>query len=169
MIDLAVVSSALRLHVLDTWVKRGAELSIDHNLVVSWLRWWGEDAGKTRQTQTYLRLWRSLRQRPRCGRGSVRPNDFGTASKRFWTTSSALLTLYSGDDVLLTSTKDVIDWRRGLPRVREEILPQVKEFKYLGVLFTSVGKMKQEIDRRIGPASAVMQTWLWSGEEGSSF
>ncbi|KAK3514943.1 hypothetical protein QTP86_005100 [Hemibagrus guttatus] len=38
MIDLVVVSSDLRLHVLDTRVKRGAELSTDHHLVVSWIR-----------------------------------------------------------------------------------------------------------------------------------
>ncbi|KAK0155354.1 DNA-directed RNA polymerase II subunit RPB1 [Merluccius polli] len=41
MIDFAVVSSDLRPHVLDTRAKRGAELSTDHHLVVSWLRWWG--------------------------------------------------------------------------------------------------------------------------------
>ncbi|TWW75358.1 hypothetical protein D4764_13G0000200 [Takifugu flavidus] len=45
-----------------------------------------------------------------------------------------------------------------LLRVKEEILPQVEEFKYLGVLFTSEGRMEQEIDRRIGAASAVMLT-----------
>ncbi|TWW69645.1 hypothetical protein D4764_18G0004510 [Takifugu flavidus] len=45
-----------------------------------------------------------------------------------------------------------------LLRVKEEILPQVEEFKYLGVLFTSEGRMEQEIDRRIGAASAVMRT-----------
>uniref|UniRef100_A0A674MBB2 Reverse transcriptase domain-containing protein n=1 Tax=Takifugu rubripes TaxID=31033 RepID=A0A674MBB2_TAKRU len=45
-----------------------------------------------------------------------------------------------------------------LLRVKEEILPQVEEFKYLGVLFTSEGKMEREIDRRIGAASAVMWT-----------
>ena len=37
-----------------------------------------------------------------------------------------------------------------LLRVGEEILPQVQEFKYLGVLFTSEGKMKREIDKWIG-------------------
>ena len=42
--------------------------------------------------------------------------------------------------------------------VREEILPQVKEFKYLKVLFTSEGKMEWEIDMQIGAASAVMRT-----------
>ncbi|KAK3506345.1 hypothetical protein QTP70_005034 [Hemibagrus guttatus] len=35
---LVIVSSDLRPHVLDTRVKRGAELSIDHHLVVSWIR-----------------------------------------------------------------------------------------------------------------------------------
>jgi len=34
-------------------------------------------------------------------------------------------------------------------RVGSELLPQAKEFKYLGVLFTSEGKMEQEMDRRI--------------------
>ncbi|KAI3377609.1 hypothetical protein L3Q82_008770 [Scortum barcoo] len=43
----------------------------------------------------------------------------------------------------------------GLPmacplRVGEEFLPQVEEFKYLGVLFMSQGKMEREMDRRIG-------------------
>ncbi len=41
--------------------------------------------------------------------------------------------------------------------VREELLPQVEEFKYLGVLFRSEGKMEREIDRWTGAASAVMQ------------
>ncbi|KAI3351087.1 hypothetical protein L3Q82_005653 [Scortum barcoo] len=31
----------------------------------------------------------------------------------------------------------------------EKVLPQVEEFKYLGVLFTSEGKMERDIDRRI--------------------
>ncbi|TKS65499.1 putative uncharacterized transposon-derived protein [Collichthys lucidus] len=43
-------------------------------------------------------------------------------------------------------------------RVGDEILPQVEEFKYLGVLFTSEGRMEREIDWQIGAASAVMQT-----------
>ena len=43
-------------------------------------------------------------------------------------------------------------------RVGGEPLPQVEEFKYLGVLFTSEGRMEREIDRRIGAASAVMRS-----------
>ncbi|KAK3539294.1 hypothetical protein QTP86_033724 [Hemibagrus guttatus] len=39
-----------------------------------------------------------------------------------------------------------------------EVLPQVEEFKYLGVLFTSEGRMDGEIDRRIGAAAAVMRS-----------
>lgn len=31
----------LQLYVLDTWVKREAELSTDHQLVVSWIIWCG--------------------------------------------------------------------------------------------------------------------------------
>ncbi|KAK3505988.1 hypothetical protein QTP70_003200 [Hemibagrus guttatus] len=38
MIDLVIVSSDLRPYVLDTQVKRGAELSTYHHLVVSWIR-----------------------------------------------------------------------------------------------------------------------------------
>ena len=37
MIDFVVVSSDLGPYVLDTRVKRGAELSADHHLVVSWM------------------------------------------------------------------------------------------------------------------------------------
>ncbi|KAK3522454.1 hypothetical protein QTP86_011000 [Hemibagrus guttatus] len=43
-------------------------------------------------------------------------------------------------------------------QVGREFLPQVEEFKYLGVLFTSEGRMDREIDRRIGAAVAVMRS-----------
>ncbi|KAK3531015.1 hypothetical protein QTP70_007862 [Hemibagrus guttatus] len=43
-----------------------------------------------------------------------------------------------------------------------EVLPQVEKFKYLGVLFTSEGRMDHEIDRRIGAAAAVMRSTYWS-------
>ena len=42
-----------------------------------------------------------------------------------------------------------------LLRVRGGVLPQVEEFKYLGILFTNEGRREREIDRRIGAASAV--------------
>ena len=35
---------------------------------------------------------------------------------------------------------------------------QVEEFKYIGVLLTSEGRMEREIDRRIGKAAAIMRT-----------
>ncbi|KAK3523662.1 hypothetical protein QTP70_006725 [Hemibagrus guttatus] len=41
-------------------------------------------------------------------------------------------------------------------QVGGEVLPQVEEFKYLGVLFMSEGRMDHEIDRQIGAAAAVM-------------
>ncbi|KAK3558236.1 hypothetical protein QTP86_013969 [Hemibagrus guttatus] len=47
-------------------------------------------------------------------------------------------------------------------QVGGEVLPQVEEFKYLGVLFTSEGRMDHEIDRRIGAAAAVMRSMYWS-------
>ncbi|KAK3563836.1 hypothetical protein QTP86_002735 [Hemibagrus guttatus] len=42
-------------------------------------------------------------------------------------------------------------------QVGGELLPQVEEFKYLGVLFTSEGRMDREIDRWIGAVAAVMR------------
>ncbi|KAI3356013.1 hypothetical protein L3Q82_017286, partial [Scortum barcoo] len=53
MIDFVVVSSDLWLYVLDTRVKRGAELSTDHHLVVSWIRWQRRKLDRPGQTQTY--------------------------------------------------------------------------------------------------------------------
>ncbi|KAK3567864.1 hypothetical protein QTP86_027337 [Hemibagrus guttatus] len=47
-------------------------------------------------------------------------------------------------------------------QVGGELLPQVEEFKYLGVLFTSEGRMDHEIDRWIGAAAAVMRSMYWS-------
>ena len=47
-------------------------------------------------------------------------------------------------------------------QVGGELLPQVEEFKYLGVLFMSEGRMEREIDRRIGAAAAVMLSVYWS-------
>lgn len=38
MIEFVVVPSDLRLYVLDTQMKRGAEMSTDHHPVVSWIR-----------------------------------------------------------------------------------------------------------------------------------
>ncbi|KAK3546902.1 hypothetical protein QTP86_003774 [Hemibagrus guttatus] len=43
-------------------------------------------------------------------------------------------------------------------QVGGEVLPQVEEFKYLWVLFTSEGRMDREIDRWIGAAAAVMRS-----------
>ncbi|KAK3528665.1 hypothetical protein QTP70_007204 [Hemibagrus guttatus] len=43
-------------------------------------------------------------------------------------------------------------------QVGGEVLPQVEEFKYLGVLFTSEGRMDREIDRWIGAAATVMRS-----------
>ncbi|KAK3536250.1 hypothetical protein QTP86_000153 [Hemibagrus guttatus] len=43
-------------------------------------------------------------------------------------------------------------------QVGGEVLPQVEEFKYLGVLFKSEGRMDLEIDRWIGAVAAVMRS-----------
>ncbi|KAI3351701.1 hypothetical protein L3Q82_020541 [Scortum barcoo] len=44
----------------------------------------------------------------------------------------------------------------------KEGLPQVEEFKYLGVLFMSEGKIEYKFGRWIGAASAVMQSVYWT-------
>ncbi|KAK5874091.1 hypothetical protein PBY51_019069 [Eleginops maclovinus] len=43
-------------------------------------------------------------------------------------------------------------------QVGNEALPQVKDFKYVGVLFSSEGTMEPEMGRRIGAAVAVLQS-----------
>lgn len=39
--DLNKQFGYVQLYVLETWRKRGAELSADHYIVVGWMRWWG--------------------------------------------------------------------------------------------------------------------------------
>ncbi|KAK3543058.1 hypothetical protein QTP70_010549 [Hemibagrus guttatus] len=58
----------------------------------------------------------------------------------------------------------VLDWKKVACtlQVGGEFLPQVEEFEYLWVLFTSEGRMDNEIDRRIGAVAAVMQSMYWS-------
>ncbi|XP_049595828.1 leucine-rich repeat-containing protein 57 isoform X1 [Syngnathus scovelli] len=65
MIDFVVVSSDLRPHVLDTRVKRGAELSTDHHLVVGWLRWWGKMPVRPGRPKRSVRVcWERLAESP---------------------------------------------------------------------------------------------------------
>ncbi|KAK3564604.1 hypothetical protein QTP86_023765, partial [Hemibagrus guttatus] len=54
----------------------------------------------------------------------------------------------------------VLDWKKVACtlQVGGEVLPQVEEFKYLMVLFTSEGRMDHEIDRQIGAVAAVMRS-----------
>lgn len=40
----------------------------------------------------------------------------------------------------------------------DEILPQMEEYWYLGILLTTEGRMEREIDSQIVAASTVMQT-----------
>ena len=61
VIDFVVVSSDLQLYVLDTQVKRGAELSTDHNLVVSWIRWQGRKLDRLDRHKYIVRVcWERL-------------------------------------------------------------------------------------------------------------
>uniref|UniRef100_A0A8D2ZX27 Endonuclease/exonuclease/phosphatase domain-containing protein n=1 Tax=Scophthalmus maximus TaxID=52904 RepID=A0A8D2ZX27_SCOMX len=65
MIDFVIVSSDLRPHVLDTRVKRGAELSTDHHLVVSWIRGWGKTLDRPGKPKRVVRVnWERLEEAP---------------------------------------------------------------------------------------------------------
>ncbi|KAK0146684.1 Craniofacial development protein 2 [Merluccius polli] len=196
MIDFVVVSSDLRPHVLDTRAKRGAELSTDHHLVVSWLRWWGRMPVRPGRPKCIVRVcWERLAESPvresfnshlresfdhvpgeagdiesewamfrasnvkaadqNCGRKVV-DRDLQLSLDRFAAECEA-----AGMRISTSKSESMVLNRKRVEctlRVGDEILPQVEEFKYLGVLFTSEGRMEREIDRRIGAASAVMRT-----------
>ena len=65
MIDFVVMSSDLRPNVLDTRVRRGAELSTDHHLEVSWLRWCGGTPVGPGRPKSNVRLcWERLAESP---------------------------------------------------------------------------------------------------------
>ncbi len=65
MIDFVVVSSDLRPYVLDTRVRRGAGLSTDHHLVVSWIRcWWRKLDRLGRPKRTVRVCWERLAESP---------------------------------------------------------------------------------------------------------
>ncbi|CAM4456622.1 unnamed protein product [Leuciscus chuanchicus] len=65
MIDFVVVSSDLRPYVLDTRVKRGAELSTDHHLVVSWIQWRGRKLDRLGRPKRTVRVcWERLAESP---------------------------------------------------------------------------------------------------------
>ncbi|KAK0156273.1 Craniofacial development protein 2 [Merluccius polli] len=65
MIDFVIVSADLRPYVLDTRVKRGAELSTDHHLVVSWIREWGKSLDRPGKPKRVVRVnWERLEEAP---------------------------------------------------------------------------------------------------------
>uniref|UniRef100_A0A3B3S8K7 Reverse transcriptase domain-containing protein n=1 Tax=Paramormyrops kingsleyae TaxID=1676925 RepID=A0A3B3S8K7_9TELE len=65
MIDFIIVSSDLWPNVLGTRVKRGAELSTDHHLVVSWLRWRGRKLVRPGRPKRVVRVcWECLAEAP---------------------------------------------------------------------------------------------------------
>ncbi|XP_070409512.1 uncharacterized protein [Nothobranchius furzeri] len=65
IIDFVVVSSDLRPYVLDTRVKRGTELSTDHHLVVSWIRWQGKMPRRPGRPKRIVKVcWEHLAEEP---------------------------------------------------------------------------------------------------------
>ena len=60
-----LVSSDLRPYDLDTRVKSGAELSTDHHLVVSWVRWKGKLLDRPGKPKHVVRVnWERLDEAP---------------------------------------------------------------------------------------------------------
>ncbi|KAK3522948.1 hypothetical protein QTP86_010078 [Hemibagrus guttatus] len=78
MIDFVVISSDLRPHVLDTRVKRGAELSTDHHLVVSWIRLRRRMLDRLGRPK---RLWCRLRRQSRTQWWTLEVRDAVTLKK----------------------------------------------------------------------------------------
>uniref|UniRef100_A0A8C6M635 Reverse transcriptase domain-containing protein n=1 Tax=Nothobranchius furzeri TaxID=105023 RepID=A0A8C6M635_NOTFU len=65
IIDFVIVSSDLWPYVLDTRVKRGTELSTDHHLVVSWIRWQGKMPRRPGRPKSIVRVcWECLAEEP---------------------------------------------------------------------------------------------------------
>ncbi|XP_013872670.1 uncharacterized protein LOC106523692 [Austrofundulus limnaeus] len=65
MITFVIESLDLKLYVLDTLVKRGAELSTDHHLVVSWIRWQGRLPDRPGKPKRIVRVkWEHLAEPP---------------------------------------------------------------------------------------------------------
>jgi len=65
MIILVIVSSDLRPYFLDTQVKRGAELSTNHYLLVSWNRWCGSWLEKPGTPKRVVKMnWECLAEDP---------------------------------------------------------------------------------------------------------
>ena len=65
MIDFVIISSDLWPCVLDTWVKRGAKLSTDHHLVVSWFQWQGKSLDRPGKPKRVVRVsWERLGEAP---------------------------------------------------------------------------------------------------------
>ncbi|XP_066535190.1 ecto-ADP-ribosyltransferase 5-like [Hoplias malabaricus] len=90
MIDFVIVSSDLRPYILDTWVKRGAELSTDHHLVA-------KKAAAVAVAEAKSGAWKEF--------GEAMENDFRAASKRFWKTLRQLRR-GRGDTVQAVLSKD---------------------------------------------------------------
>lgn len=98
-----VVSSDLQPCFLDIWVKKRAELSINHQLVVSWIR--GENAG---QTQMYceLLLWTFGRVLCQGGLWLWLPEELLPDFERSWGHCV-------GVDLFSASNVDVVAWSCG--------------------------------------------------------
>ncbi|KAI3372564.1 hypothetical protein L3Q82_023043 [Scortum barcoo] len=127
MIDFVVVSSDLRPYVLDTRVKRGAELSTDHHLVVSWIRWQRRKLDRPgrpkRQAKAAARTVLEAKTRvwEEFDEDEAMEEDYRSASKRFWQTVRRLRrgkqysanTVYSAGGELLTTTGDSVGrWKK---------------------------------------------------------
>ena len=94
------------------------------------------------------------------GKGMLYKNCLICALKISNTSLSKTLELHFRLIIVTSKSETMVLSRKRVEcslRVGNEILPQVKEFKYLGVLFTSEGRMEREVHGRICAASAVLR------------
>ncbi|KAK3506093.1 hypothetical protein QTP70_018234, partial [Hemibagrus guttatus] len=97
-------------------------------------------------------------------RTAARVVEFGEAMEKDYRTASGECEAAGMRVSISKSEAMVLDWKKVACtlQVGWELLPQVEEFKYLGVLLTSEGRMDREIDRRISAVAAVMRFMYWS-------
>ena len=89
MIDFVVVSTDLCLYLLDTQIKRGAELSLDH--LVSWIIWRGRKPDRPGKPKQIVRerlaedpVKMSFRSGTDCPHNINNPDDSGITHQRVY-------------------------------------------------------------------------------------
>lgn len=83
--DFVIVSPDLWPYALDTQIKRGAELSADHHLMVSWIRWRRRTLDRPGAPKCIVRVcWKLLSRGPSLRDLQRRPKNFLVAEPLGW-------------------------------------------------------------------------------------